>query len=122
MTRDAAGNETRARFDALGMVAGTAVMGKAEGPVEGDSFDDFVTDLARTEIKRYFAAEAPRDLAVAHLGTATTRVIYDLDQVPACAWWRFCIPTTRSEKSCSTPGSRCRSTSTIRYCLTQGPT
>ncbi len=107
MTRDAAGNETRAeldyrvlqpkclvdpngnrsgaRFDALGMVAGTAVMGKAEGPIQGDSFDDFVVDLSPREIKRYFNSDAPRELAVAHLGTATTRIVYDLDSVPVCA-------------------------------------
>ena len=107
MTRDAAGNETHAeldyrvlqptrlidpngnrseaRFDGLGMIAGTAVMGKVDGPVEGDSLDDFVTDLAPNAIKRYFDAESPRDLAVAHLGSATTRVIYDLDRVPVCA-------------------------------------
>ncbi|MGO9484231.1 MAG: SpvB/TcaC N-terminal domain-containing protein [Rhodomicrobium sp.] len=107
MTRDAAGNETHAeldyrvlqprhlidpnrnrseaRFDALGMLAGTAVMGKADGPVEGDSFDDFVTDLSPHAIKRYFDAKSPRDHAVAHLGTATTRILYDLDCVPVCA-------------------------------------
>jgi RHS repeat-associated protein len=107
MTRDAAGNETsaeldyrvlqpkrlidpngnrsEARFDALGMLAGTAVMGKADGPVEGDSFDDFVTDFSPHAIKRYFDAESPRDLAVAHLGTATSRILYDLDRVPVCA-------------------------------------
>jgi RHS repeat-associated protein len=107
MTRDAAGNETHveldyrvmqprrlidpngnrseARFDALGMLAGTAVMGKADGPVEGDWFDDFFTDLSPNAIKRYFDAESPRELAVVHLGTATTRILYDLDCVPVCA-------------------------------------
>jgi RHS repeat-associated protein len=107
MTRDAAGNETRAeldyrvlqprrlvdpngnraeaRFDALGMLAGTAVMGKADGPVEGDNFDDFLVDLSPRAIKRYFETDAPRYLAVKHLGTATSRIVYDLDQTPVCA-------------------------------------
>jgi hypothetical protein len=31
----------------LGMLAGTAARGKAIGPVEGDSFDDFAADPAR---------------------------------------------------------------------------
>ena len=45
LVTDPNGNRTEARFDALGMLAGTAVRGKATGPVEGDSFDDFTTDL-----------------------------------------------------------------------------
>jgi hypothetical protein len=36
-------------------------------------------------IKDYFDAANPRPLATGHLGTATTRIIYDLDRVPACA-------------------------------------
>ena len=59
--------------------------GKAAGPVEGDSFDDFATDLAPADIAAFFDAADPRALAVAHLGTATTRIIYDLERVPVCA-------------------------------------
>ena len=82
---DPNGNRSEVRFNALGMVAGTAVMGKAAGPLEGDSFDDFATDLTPTQIKDYFDSANPRSLAIDHLGTATTRIIYDLDRVPACA-------------------------------------
>jgi RHS repeat-associated protein len=78
-------NRTEARFDALGMLAGTAVRGKATGPVEGDSFDTFTTDLTPEEIKAFFDATDPRSLAIEHLGTATTRILYDLEQVPVCA-------------------------------------
>ncbi|HEY5741129.1 MAG TPA: SpvB/TcaC N-terminal domain-containing protein, partial [Terrimicrobiaceae bacterium] len=42
MLIDPNGNRTEARFDALGMVVGTAVMGKAAGSIEGDVFDDFI--------------------------------------------------------------------------------
>jgi RHS repeat-associated protein len=106
-TRDAAGNETsaehdyrvlqpkivtdpndnraEARFDALGMLAGTAVRGKAAGPVEGDSFDTFPADLAPAEIQAFFDAADPRPLAITHLGTATTRILYDPERVPVCA-------------------------------------
>jgi RHS repeat-associated protein len=107
MTRDAAGNVTRAeldyrvlmprritdpngnrseaRFDALGMLAGTVLAGKLDGPVEGDSFDDFVTDLSPTAIARYFAERDARELAYAALGTATSRFVYDFAPLPACA-------------------------------------
>ena len=82
---DPNGNRSEVRFDALGMVVGTAVMGKATGPVEGDSFDSFTVDLTPQQIADSFDATDPRPLAVAHLGTATTRILYDLDRVPACA-------------------------------------
>lgn len=78
-------NRTEARFDALGMVVGTAVMGKVASPVEGDAFASFVTDLTPTEIKNFFDSTDPRLLAIDHLGTATTRIIYDLERVPVCA-------------------------------------
>jgi RHS repeat-associated protein len=82
---DPNGNRSEARFDALGMVVGAAVTGKAAGPVEGDLFGSFTTDLTPQEVKDYFDAANPRPLAIAHLGTATTRIIYDLERVPACA-------------------------------------
>lgn len=82
---DPNGNRVQARFDALGMLVGTAVLGKATGPVEGDSFADFTIDLAPVDITAFFAVADPRALAVTHLGTATTRIIYDLDKVPVCA-------------------------------------
>ena len=106
-SRDAAGNETtaepdyrvlqprkvtdpndnraEARYDALGMLAGTALLGKATGPVEGDSFDQFVTDLAPSQVKGYFDAGDPYTLAAEYLGTATTRILYDLERIPMCA-------------------------------------
>jgi RHS repeat-associated protein len=82
---DPNGNRSDVRFDALGMVVGTAVMGKTAGPVEGDSFDTFTADLTAQQIKNYFDAANPHPLAIHHLGTATTRIIYDLDRVPASA-------------------------------------
>jgi RHS repeat-associated protein len=82
---DPNGNRSEVRFDALGMVVGTAVMGKPTGTVEGDAFDTFIPDLTPRQIKEYFDAANPRLLAIAHLGTATSRILYDLDRVPACA-------------------------------------
>jgi RHS repeat-associated protein len=82
---DPNGNRSEARFDALGMLAGTAIMGKATGAVEGDSFDQFTDDLTPQQVTDFFNAANPRSLAVQHLGTATTRIIYDLEQMPVCA-------------------------------------
>jgi RHS repeat-associated protein len=84
---DPNGNSAHARFDALGMLAGTALRGKEirPGVMEGDSFDDFIVDLSPTEIAAFFDARDPRSLAVTHLGTATTRIVYDLERVPVCA-------------------------------------
>lgn len=82
---DPNGNRSEVRFDALGMVVGVALMGKAAGPAEGDSFDSFTPDLTPQQVRDYFDAADPRPLAQAHLGTATRRIIYDLDRVPVCA-------------------------------------
>jgi RHS repeat-associated protein len=82
---DPNGNRAQARYDALGMLAGTALMGKASGPVEGDSFDRFVTDLPPAQIKEFFDAEDPTGMASRHLGTATSRNLYDLTRIPMCA-------------------------------------
>ena len=84
---DPNGNRTKAQFDALGMLAGTALCGKDEaiGPVEGDSFVNFTPDLTPAQIKAFFDSTDPRALAITHLGTATTRILYDLERVPVCA-------------------------------------
>lgn len=82
---DPNGNRAEARYDALGMLAGTALMGKAFGPAEGDSFDRFVTDLTPAQIKQFFGAGNPYALAAEHLGSATTRILYDFHRVPICA-------------------------------------
>ena len=106
MTRDAAGNVTRAeldyrvlaprllidpngnrsaaRYDALGMLAGTAIAGKTDGPVEGDFFDHSTADLAPATVARYFDAHDPRGLAHTVLSSATARYVYDFTCLPAC--------------------------------------
>jgi RHS repeat-associated protein len=85
-------NRTEVAFDALGVVVGTAVMGKAApAPQEGDSLAGFVPDLSQSELDAFFAApveanpadpkrsqatNATRDL----LAEATSRIVYDLDR------------------------------------------
>src|SRR5262249_48864 len=55
---DPNGNRSEARFDALGMVVGTAVMGKGAGAVGGDSFGSFTADLTPQRAQDYTAAAA----------------------------------------------------------------
>jgi hypothetical protein len=76
-------NRSAVAFDALGMVVGTAVMGKpAPAPVEGDSLNGFTADLTQTEIDQ-FLANPKGPMAATLLADATTRVVYDLT-----AYWR----------------------------------
>lgn len=81
---DPNGNRSQVAFDALGMVVGTAIMGK-ESENKGDTFASFKADLTDEEIKAFFNANDPHSLAIQHLGTATTRIIYDLNSTPVCA-------------------------------------
>ncbi|MDJ0570036.1 MAG: RHS repeat-associated core domain-containing protein, partial [Pleurocapsa sp. MO_192.B19] len=76
---DPNGNRSQVVFDALGMVAGTAVMGKVPpSPQEGDSLDNFEADLTQQQIDEF--SQNPLSTAVSLLGNATTRVIYDLER------------------------------------------
>jgi RHS repeat-associated protein len=75
---DPNGNRSQVAFDALGLVVGTAVMGKPPpAPVEGDSLEGFEPDLDDGTI----AAHLEDPLADPHgiLQRATTRLVYDLD-------------------------------------------
>ena len=85
LVTDVNGNRSAVSFDALGMVVGTALMGKSGGSVEGDSLTGFQADLSVQQIKDFFAAADPRPLAVSYLGAAGSRIVYDLDNVPPCA-------------------------------------
>ena len=74
-------NRSEVVFDALGLVVGTAVMGKPEESL-GDSLTGFKADLNRAEIDQFLAS--PRGaVAATLLGDATTRIVYDLT-----AYWR----------------------------------
>ena len=74
---DPNGNRTRVAFDTLGMVVGTAVMGKPlPAPVEGDSLDGFEADLTEAVILDHLQNPLADPHAI--LGRATTRLVYDL--------------------------------------------
>ncbi len=74
---DPNGNRTEVKFDTLGMVAGTAEMGKVTETI-GDSLDKFEPDLTKQQLKDFMAD--PKGQAALRLGTATTRIINDLDR------------------------------------------
>ena len=84
-------NRSAVVFDAMGMVVGTAVLGKAApAPVEGDSLAGFKADLSQSERDAFFAApvEAAADPKRSQattatrnlLADATSRIVYDLDR------------------------------------------
>jgi RHS repeat-associated protein len=78
---DANRNRTEVAFDTLGMVVGTAVMGKpAPAAAEGDTLEGFRTDLTPAELDGLFDAADPDTAAAALLEGATARTVYDLDR------------------------------------------
>ncbi|KML60455.1 toxin [Burkholderia cepacia] len=74
-------NRTEVAFDTLGMVVGTAVMGKPlPAPVEGDTLAGFVADLTQARLDGFFDSDDPHAAAVGLLKDATTRIVYDLNR------------------------------------------
>lgn len=74
LVMDANRNRAEVAFDTLGLVVGTAVMGKPEEQL-GDSLEGFVADLTEAQVLAYF--EAPFAGARELLQGATTRLVYD---------------------------------------------
>lgn len=72
---DANGNRSAVVFDTLGLVAGTAVMGKV-GEGLGDSLEEFEPNLGPS--RRAAFLDDPLAHAASLLGSATTRIVYDL--------------------------------------------
>ena len=75
-------NRTEVAFDTLGMVVGTAVMGKPPpAPVEGDSLTGFVADLTASQLDASSTRRRPARRAPQRCShDATTRIVYDLDR------------------------------------------
>jgi RHS repeat-associated protein len=74
-------NQTEVAFDTLGLVVGTAVMGKpAPAAAEGDTLTGFAADLTQAQLDGFFGAADPHVSAPALLQGATTRIVYDLDR------------------------------------------
>ena len=75
--KDMNGNVTETSIDILGLVAGTAIMGKGN---EGDDLDGFVPDLTKEQIDHFMAD--PSLHAGELLKHATARMIYDYSRTP----------------------------------------
>jgi RHS repeat-associated protein len=70
-------NRSAVAFDVLGMVVGTAVLGKPEDhPARGDRLDGFAADLSDSVVAAHL--EDPLADPQAILRHATTRLVYDL--------------------------------------------
>jgi RHS repeat-associated protein len=76
---DPNGNRSAAAFDALGLVAGTALQGKATENL-GDRLAGFDADLTQAQIDAFFLAADPHAQAPALLNEATTCIVYDQDR------------------------------------------
>jgi RHS repeat-associated protein len=75
LATDPNGNRAAVAFDTLGMVVGTAVMGKA-GENKGDSLAGFVADLDDAALLAHLSDPLSNPQAI--LQNATTRLLYDL--------------------------------------------
>lgn len=74
---DPNGNRTAVSFDALGLVVGTAVMGKTTENL-GDSLGGFTADLPQGQIDGFYDADDPHTVAGPLLASASTRIVYDV--------------------------------------------
>jgi len=78
-TTDSNGNVSEVAFDVLGLVCGTAVMGKPAEAI-GDSLVGFSPDLSSGQIDGFFDAADPHTVAAPLVGSASTRIVYDADR------------------------------------------
>jgi RHS repeat-associated protein len=78
---DANGNRTTLSYDALGMVVGTALMGKETEHI-GDNLVGFKPNLDVSEVEEFFARPT-QDAGSKLLGNASSRQIFDRDR-----YWR----------------------------------
>lgn len=79
LVTDPNGNRSEVSFDVLGLAAGTALMGKVTENL-GDSLTGFSADPSSTQVENFFTAVDPHIPALALLGNATSRVVYDLER------------------------------------------
>lgn len=70
-------NRSQIKFDALGMVVGTALMGKANEAI-GDTLVHFKPEMSRADLEAFYDADNPHAIAQSLLQDATSRIVYDL--------------------------------------------
>jgi RHS repeat-associated protein len=113
LVSDPNGNRTEVAFDTLGMVVGTAVMGKPlPTPAEGDSLRGFVAELTQAELHAFFDAADPHTEAPGLLRDATTRIVHDIDRFFRTSkahpdnptqWQPACVATLTRETHVTAP-------------------
>ena len=91
LVTDANGNRISLAYDALGVVVGTALMGKETEHI-GDSLEHFQPSLHSDEVKEFFTSPTEK-LAAKLLGSATSRQIYDRDRYWRSSDWKNPLPT-----------------------------
>jgi RHS repeat-associated protein len=79
LVTDPNGNRMEAAFDTLGLVAGTAIMGKTTESL-GDTLAGFAADLTATQTVGFFDSADPHLPAPGFLKEATTRILYDVER------------------------------------------
>jgi len=79
LVTDPNGNRVEAVLDTLGMVAGTAIMGKSTES-HGDTLTGFEADLTEAQTLGFYDALDPHVPAPGLLKSASTRIIYDVDR------------------------------------------
>jgi RHS repeat-associated protein len=79
LVTDPNGNQAAVAFDALGLVAGHAVMGK-EGEGLGDLLTGFDADLTQSQFDDFYDAADPHTLAAPLLGNCTARTVSDVNR------------------------------------------
>ncbi len=110
---DPNGNRTEVAFDALGLVAGTAVKGKI-GENLGDSLKGFETDLSLTQLEAFLTD--PRGSAMHLLGNASTRIVYGLKRYYLSGKPVFAATISReSHVSDLAPGERSKTQLGLSY-------
>ena len=110
---DPNGNRSEVAFDALGLVAGTAVMGKT-GENLGDSLKGFVPDLSPRQLQAFLVA--PHATALELLDGATTRIVYDVNRYLASGQCVFAATIAReTHVSDLRPGEQTRTQVSLHY-------
>lgn len=97
---DPNGNRSEAAYDTLGLVAGSAVMGKV-GESAGDSLDGFSANLTEAQITAFLTD--PLAHAPALLGRASSRFLYDLHRYRREAQPGFTAVIARERHAAETP-------------------
>ncbi|KAH9206572.1 virulence plasmid 65kDa B protein-domain-containing protein [Leptodontidium sp. 2 PMI_412] len=85
LVTDPNGNRSSVAFDPLGMMVGTADMGKASEHV-GDNLENFKTHLTDDDLKKFFAAPTGK-VAQELLGNASSRTVYNISR-----FWKESLP------------------------------